>query len=78
VIFSKIDEAAKLGPVLDTAMRHSLDVFYVATGQRVPEDLHPAKAQVLIHRSLKSAADPVFALRDDEVPLRAMSQTAHA
>ncbi|HEY4371375.1 MAG TPA: flagellar biosynthesis protein FlhF [Burkholderiales bacterium] len=78
VIFSKIDEAAKLGPVLDTAMRHSLDVFYVACGQRVPEDLHPAKAQVLIHRSLKSAADPVFALREDEVPLRAISQPAHA
>ncbi|MDB5805692.1 MAG: flhF [Betaproteobacteria bacterium] len=78
VVFSKIDEAAKLGPVLDTAMRHSLDVFYVSTGQRVPEDLHPAKAQVLVHRSLKLAADPVFALRDDEVPLRAMSQSAHA
>lgn len=78
VIFSKIDEAAKLGPVLDTAMRHSLDVYYVANGQRVPEDLHPAKAQVLIHRSLKSAADPVFALREDEVPLRAIAQPAHA
>jgi len=76
VIFSKIDEAAKLGPVLDTAMRHVLDVFYVATGQRVPEDLHPAKAQALVHRALKLAADPVFALRDDEVQLRAMSTHA--
>ena len=78
VVFSKIDEAAKLGPVLDTAMRHTLDVYYVSTGQRVPEDLHPAKAQVLIHRALKSAADPVFALRDDEVPLRAISNPTHA
>ncbi len=78
VIFSKIDEAAKLGPVLDTAMRHTLSVYYVSNGQRVPEDLHPAKAQALIHRSLKSAADSVFALRDDEVPLRAISQPAHA
>ncbi|HEX4327214.1 MAG TPA: flagellar biosynthesis protein FlhF [Burkholderiales bacterium] len=77
-IFSKIDEAAKLGPVLDTAMRHTLNVYYVSNGQRVPEDLHPAKAQALIHRSLKSAADSVFALRDDEVPLRAISQPAHA
>jgi flagellar biosynthesis protein FlhF len=73
VIFSKIDEAAKLGPVLDTAMRHLLDVYYVSNGQRVPEDLHPAKAQVLVHRALKAGADPVFALRDDELPLRAMS-----
>jgi flagellar biosynthesis protein FlhF len=78
VVFSKIDEAAKLGPVMDTAMRHSLDVFYVSTGQRVPEDLHPAKAQVLVHRALKAAADPIFALRDDEVPLRAITNPAHA
>jgi len=78
VVFSKIDEAAKLGPVLDIAMRHTLDVYYVACGQRVPEDLHPAKAQVLIHRALKSAADPIFALRDDEVPLRAISHPSHA
>jgi len=76
VIFSKIDEAAKLGPVLDTAMRHVLDVYYVSTGQRVPEDLHPAKAQVLIHRALKGVADPVFALRDDEMPMRAMSSSS--
>lgn len=78
VVFSKIDEAAKLGPVMDTAMRHSLDVYYVSTGQRVPEDLHPAKAQVLVHRALKAAADPIFALRDDEVPLRAITNPAHA
>jgi flagellar biosynthesis protein FlhF len=77
VIFSKIDEAAKLGPVLDTAMRHSLDVFYVACGQRVPEDLHPAKAPALIHRALKAAADPVFAMREDEVQMRAISTPAH-
>jgi len=73
VIFSKIDEAAKLGPVLDIAMRHMLDVYYVSNGQRVPEDLHPAKAQALVHRALKAAADPLFALRDDELPMRAMS-----
>jgi len=78
VIFSKIDEAAKLGPVMDAAIRHTLDVFYVATGQRVPEDLHPAKAQVLIHRALKAAADPVFALREDELPLRAMAANSAA
>jgi flagellar biosynthesis protein FlhF len=78
VIFSKIDEAAKLGPVMDAAIRHTLDVYYVANGQRVPEDLHPAKAQVLIHRALKSAADPVFALREDELPLRAMAANSAA
>ncbi len=53
-ILSKIDEAASLGPVLDCAIRHDLNVHYLATGQRVPEDLHLANRQYLIHRAFKA------------------------
>lgn len=53
-ILSKIDEAASLGPALDCAIRHQLNVHYLATGQRVPEDLHIANRQYLIHRAFKS------------------------
>lgn len=53
-ILSKIDEAASLGPVLDCAIRHQLNVHYLATGQRVPEDLHIANRQYLIHRAFRS------------------------
>lgn len=53
-ILSKIDEAATLGPALDCAIRHQLNVHYLATGQRVPEDLHIANRQYLIHRAFKS------------------------
>jgi flagellar biosynthesis protein FlhF len=52
-ILSKIDEAASLGPALDCAIRHELNVHYLATGQRVPEDLHLANRQYLIHRAFK-------------------------
>ena len=52
-ILSKIDEAASLGPALDCAIRHQLSVHYLATGQRVPEDLHLANRQYLIHRAFK-------------------------
>jgi flagellar biosynthesis protein FlhF len=53
-ILTKIDEAASLGPALDCAIRHQLNVHYLATGQRVPEDLHLANRQYLIHRAFKT------------------------
>ena len=53
-ILSKVDEAASLGPALDCAIRHQLNVHYLATGQRVPEDLHLANRQYLIHRAFKT------------------------
>lgn len=53
-ILSKVDEAASLGPALDCAIRHDLNVHYLATGQRVPEDLHLANRQYLIHRAFKT------------------------
>ena len=55
-ILTKVDEAASLGPSLDCAIRHGLNVHYLATGQRVPEDLHLANRQYLIHRAFKTRA----------------------
>ena len=57
VVFTKVDEAASLAPVLDAAIRHELDVFYVANGQRVPEDLHLPNRAYLLHRALKELPD---------------------
>lgn len=68
-ILTKIDEAAALGPALDCAIRHELLVHYLATGQRVPEDLHLANRQYLIHRAFKTRtlASP-WQLEDSELP----------
>jgi len=41
-ILTKVDEAASLGAVISTTLRHKLRIAYVCDGQRVPEDLHPA------------------------------------
>jgi flagellar biosynthesis protein FlhF len=41
-ILTKVDEAASLGAVLSTTLRHKLRIAYVCDGQRVPEDLHAA------------------------------------
>ncbi len=71
VILTKLDEAAKLAPALDVVMRHGLEVMHVTNGQRVPEDIHLAVGHALVHRALRAVSAPVFALRDDEVALRA-------
>lgn len=68
-ILSKIDEAATLGPALDCAIRHQLSVHYLAAGQRVPEDLHLANRQYLIHRAFKlKQENSPFRLQEDELP----------
>lgn len=47
-ILTKIDEATSLGGVLSTIIRYGLPAAYVSDGQRVPEDLQPARAQNLV------------------------------
>jgi flagellar biosynthesis protein FlhF len=52
-ILTKVDEAASLGAVISTTMRHRLKIAYVCDGQRVPEDMYAAKQKRV---SLISAA----------------------
>jgi flagellar biosynthesis protein FlhF len=56
-IISKVDESVTLGPVLDVLMRHELPLYYVANGQRVPEDLHLPNRAYLLHRALRAAGE---------------------
>ncbi|KQP13762.1 flagellar biosynthesis protein FlhF [Pseudorhodoferax sp. Leaf267] len=53
-ILSKVDEAVKLGPSLDAAIRHQLLLRGVCNGQRVPEDFERASAAKLIGASMRS------------------------
>ena len=41
-VLTKVDEAASLGAVISTTLRHKLRIAYLCDGQRVPEDLHSA------------------------------------
>lgn len=52
-ILSKTDEAASLAPALDVVIRHELRAYYIANGQRVPEDLHLPNRAWLTHRALR-------------------------
>jgi flagellar biosynthesis protein FlhF len=63
-ILTKVDEAASLGAVISTTLRHRLKIAYVCDGQRVPEDLHAAhqKRVWLVRAALK--------LKEDRPPVR--------
>jgi flagellar biosynthesis protein FlhF len=64
LILSKLDEAVKLGPALDSVIRHKLKVLAVANGQRVPEDWHRLSAHALVQRALRGGGSPAW--RHDE------------
>lgn len=47
-ILTKLDEAPSLCNALDVVLRHKLRLYYVGTGQRVPEDLELVNASTLV------------------------------
>lgn len=69
-IITKMDEAVTTGSVLDTVIRHQLPLYYVATGQRVPEDLHLADSTHLAGGAFNNLpiASP-FAMPEDALPM---------
>jgi flagellar biosynthesis protein FlhF len=69
MVLSKIDEAIKLGPALDAAIRHRLTVVGVANGQRVPEDWHRLSANALVQRAMRSGGSSAWRLEGGEVNL---------
>jgi flagellar biosynthesis protein FlhF len=69
-IMTKLDEAATIGSTLDVVIRQKLNLYYVANGQRVPEDLHVANQQYLVDRAFKLKRETApFQYQDDELPL---------
>ena len=65
-ILSKVDEAAKLGPALETLMRHQLTLRGIADGQRMPEDWRESNVAELVRQSMEiSHRSPFDAGSDD-------------
>ena len=59
-ILTKVDEAVKIGPSVDTLIRHQIQLRGVTNGQRVPEDFERASAQLLVSASMRSASKSAF------------------
>jgi flagellar biosynthesis protein FlhF len=51
-IVTKLDEATRIGGLLSVLLKHKLPVTYLGDGQRVPDDLHPAKARRLLSQAV--------------------------
>ncbi|MBA4141787.1 MAG: flagellar biosynthesis protein FlhF [Nitrosospira sp.] len=68
-IITKVDEAVVTGYALDTAIRHRLPLYYIAGGQRVPEDLELADSAYLANCALDNLAQDSPFDAPDETPL---------
>jgi flagellar biosynthesis protein FlhF len=75
-VITKVDEAVSLGGVLSSLVRHKLPVAYISDGQRVPEDLQPARAHSLVSRAVEVASRN-GATADDEVMQRRITGVVH-
>jgi len=75
-VITKVDEAVSLGGVLSALVRHKLPAAYISDGQRVPEDLQPARSHGLVSRAVEIASRN-GATADDEVMQRRITGGAH-
>ncbi len=75
-VLTKLDEAASLGGVLSALVRARLPVSYMSEGQRVPEDLRPARALELVSAAVR-LAKARGAAADEDLLRRRFGKTAH-
>jgi flagellar biosynthesis protein FlhF len=76
-VLTKVDEAVTLGGMLSVLIRARLPIAYVSDGQRVPEDLRPARAEELIATAVQ-LAQTNGAAADEDLLKRRFGDVAHA
>jgi flagellar biosynthesis protein FlhF len=76
-LLTKMDEAASLGGALSVLSRAALPISYVSEGQRVPEDLRPARALELVSCAVQ-LAQASNATADEDLLGRRFGEIAHA
>ena len=76
-VLTKVDEAVSLGGMLSVLIRARLPVAYVSDGQRVPEDLRPARSDELVAAAVQ-LAQTNGAAADEDLLKRRFGDVAHA
>ena len=76
-LLTKLDEAASLGGAISALIRARLPVSYLSEGQRVPEDLAPARALDLITLAVR-LAKASGAAADEDLLRRRFGRLSHA
>ncbi|MCP5305693.1 MAG: flagellar biosynthesis protein FlhF [Chromatiaceae bacterium] len=77
-VLTKLDEAASLGGVLSALVQAGLSTAFVTDGQRVPEDLQPARAHPLVTRAAELLAENPAALDPGYLALALGGTNIHA
>lgn len=76
-VLTKLDEATSLGGAISALIRSKLPLAYVSDGQRVPEDLSPARAHQLLARAVELTRK-AGASADEDLLRRRFGAVAHA
>ncbi|HEY7887495.1 MAG TPA: flagellar biosynthesis protein FlhF [Steroidobacteraceae bacterium] len=76
-LLTKIDEAASLGGALSVLIRARLPLSYTSEGQRVPEDLRPARALELVSHAVR-LAKATGAVADEDLLRRRFGRLSNA
>ncbi len=76
-VLTKVDEAVSLGGMLSVLARARLPIAYVSDGQRVPEDLRPARTDELVATAIQ-LAQTSGAAADEDLLKRRFGDVAHA
>ena len=77
-ILTKLDECVSLGDILSVVIRQKLPVAYLSDGQRVPEDIQPARAEILVERSAKLLQESDESIDDNTMVLTMGGMSANA
>jgi len=77
-ILTKVDEAARLGDALSSVIHSRLPLAYIGDGQRVPEDMHPARAHGLISRAVALLQHNPAQLEDTYMAQAFAGKVSHA
>ena len=76
-ILTKLDEAVTLSNALDVVLRYKLRLFYVGTGQRVPEDLQMVDSEALLERTFQHRhSRSATRYEDHELPILMADESA--
>ena len=76
-LLTKLDEAASLGGALSVLIRARLPLSYTSDGQRVPEDLRPARSLELVSQAVR-LAKASGAAADEDLLRRRFGRLSHA
>ncbi len=76
-LLTKLDEATSLGGALSVLVRARLPLSYTSDGQRVPEDLRPARSLELVSHAVR-LAKASGAAADEDLLRRRFGRLSHA